>query len=347
MIEVRTIAITAPGKVEVMSLSTPPLCGREVLVKVHAVALCTLEQRIFSGEVRMPYPCTGGHELAGEIVGMGPLVDTQLWKTGDRAAVRLLYNCGECHQCRSGRTNMCEHSRHKPVRDGLLPGPGGLCDYIVVDSSQLFPIPESLPYEQACLTEPLACVVHSINRADISLADDVVVVGAGIMGQLHVRLSKMRGARVIVCEMDALRRKMALDGGADFVVDPLAQDASQTVFDILGGRGADVVFNTVAVPGALQQAFMMVGRAGKLIQYSSVHPDAPIQVSAQSLHEGQITLTGSISPTVEDFYTANRLLSAKLIDLSPFIQKTFPFNEAASAFGLATRKGSFRVIITD
>ena len=218
--EIMTAAVTAPGRIEHLRLETPELSGREVLVKVHAVALCTLEQRIFKGEVKMPYPCCGGHEVSGEIAGLGPDVNTKLWKTGDRVAVRLLYSCGECHECRSGRTNMCEKSQRKPVRKGLLPGPGGCCNYVIVNSDALFGIPNDLSYEQAALTEPLSCVVHSINRAGIQLADEVVVIGGGIMGQLHVILAKMRGARVISSETDATRRELALKNGADLAFDP-------------------------------------------------------------------------------------------------------------------------------
>lgn len=141
----------------------------------------------------MPLPCTGGHEVAGEIAALGPGVNTKLWAEGQRVAVRLLYNCGECYYCRTGRTNMCERAQKKPVREGLLPGPGGLCDYIIVDAASLFKIPDTLTYEEACLTEPLACCVHSVGRANIQLGEDVVIIGGGIMGQYHVMLAKRRG----------------------------------------------------------------------------------------------------------------------------------------------------------
>ena len=150
-IQIKTAAVTGPKTCEILELTTPDLGRGEVLVKVHAVALCTLEQRIFRGEVKMPLPCTGGHEVAGEIADLGPGVNTKLWAKGQRVAVRLLYNCGECYYCRTGRTNMCERAQKKPVREGLLPGPGGLCDYIIVDAASLLKIPDTLSYEEACI----------------------------------------------------------------------------------------------------------------------------------------------------------------------------------------------------
>ncbi len=89
-IQIKTAAVTGPKTCEILELTTPDLGRGEVLVKVHAVALCTLEQRIFRGEVKMPLPCTGGHEVAGEIAALGPGVNTKLWAEGQRVAVRLL-----------------------------------------------------------------------------------------------------------------------------------------------------------------------------------------------------------------------------------------------------------------
>lgn len=346
-IKVRTAAVTGPKQAQILDLETPDLMYGEALVKVHAVALCTLEQRIFRGEVKMPLPCTGGHEVAGEVVAFGPGVNMKKWAVGDRVAVRLLYNCGECYYCRTGHTNMCERAQKKPTREGLLVGPGGLCDYVIVNTASLFKIPDSLSYEEASLTEPLACVVHSVNRADIQLGEDVVVIGGGIMGQYHVMLAKRKGARVILSEVDESRRKLAQELGADITFNPMEQDPVEFVKGLTDGRGADVVFNTTAIPSVVPQAIAMTGKAGRMVQYSSMHPDAPVPVSPQMLHGSEPILTGSISPDGQDFYTANRLLSSGIINVKPLIAKTFPFEQAQQAFEAAIVPGTFRVIITD
>ena len=346
-INVRTVAVTGKEKTEIMELKTPDLQQGEVLVKVHAVALCTLEQRIFEGEVKMPLPCTGGHEVSGEIAAVGPGVNMKNWNLGDRVAVRLLYNCGECYYCRTGHTNMCERAQKKPVREGLLVGPGGLCDYVIADASALFKIADELSYEEAALTEPLACVVHSIGRANIQLGEDVVVIGGGIMGQYHVMLAKRKGARVILSEVDKTRAELAKKLGADIVFNPMEADPVEFVKAVTEGRGADVVFNTTAIPSVVSQALEMTGKAGRMIQYSSMHPDAPTPVSPQLLHSHETVLTGAISPNGEDFFVANRLLNAGIIDCKPMIEKTFSFEDAQEAFEAAVVPGTFRVIITD
>ena len=295
----------------------------------------------------MPFPCTGGHEVSGEIAALGPGVNMKNWTLGDRVAVRLLYNCGECYYCRTGHTNMCERAQKKPTREGLLVGPGGLCDYIIVDTTSLFKIANNLSYEEAALTEPLACVVHSVGRANIQLGEDVVVIGGGIMGQYHVMVAKRKGARVILSEMDPKRAELAKRLGADIVFSPMETDPVEFVKSVTEGRGADIVFNTTAIPSVVGQAIAMTGKAGRMIQYSSMHPDAPTPVSPQMLHGTENILTGSISPNGEDFFVANRLLNGGIIDCKPLIAKTFPFGEAQKAFEAAIVPGTFRVIITD
>lgn len=345
-ITIEACAVVSERTTAIMKVQTPDLRPGEALVKVRAVALCTLEQRVFRGGMKIPLPFVGGHEVSGEIAALGGGVNEKLWKVGGRVAVRLLYNCGECHYCRTGHTNLCVHAQRKPVREGLLPGPGGLCDYIIAQTSALFPISDALSFEEACLTEPLACCIHSIKRADIGFGDDVLVVGGGIMGQMHCMLAKLRGARVILSEMDQDRRALGLALGADIVVDPGRQDLEETVRDLTDGRGADVAINTTAIPEVFAQVLRVVGKTGMLVQYSSMHPDGPALVSPQMLHSSEMVLTGSISPDGVDFFKANRLLNLGIVSVRRLISAAYPFHEAQAAFEQAIVPNTFRVIVT-
>ena len=127
----------------------------------------------------------------------------------------------------------------------------------------------------------------------------------------------------------------------------MEHDPVTFVQDLTNGRGADAVFNTTPIPEVVPQAIAMTGKCGRMIQYSSMHPDSPTLVSPQMLHGSEVVLTGAISPDEKNFYTANRLLSAGIINCKPLIAKKFHFEEAQKAFEAAIVPGTFRVIITD
>ena len=140
---------------------------------------------------------------------------------------------------------------------------------------------------------------------------------------------------------------MAKNLGADIIFNPMEVDPVEYVKSITEGRGADVVFNTTAIPNVVSQAIAMTGKAGRMIQYSSMHPDVPTPVSPQMLHGTETVLTGSISPDSHDFFVANRLLSSGIIDCKAMIAKTFRFEDAQAAFEASIAPGTFRCIITN
>lgn len=345
MIHVRALAVTAEKQTGFFDLQTPELGFGEALVKVRAVALCTLEQRVFRGAMKLPLPFIGGHEVAGDVVALGEGADADAFPPGTRVAVRLFYACGLCSACRSGQSNMCDHAKQKPVREGLLPGPGGLVDQVIVPVNMLFKVSDALSYEEASLTEPLACCVHSVNRAGIRLGEDVVVIGGGVMGQLHVMLAKLRGARVLMSEPMASRRKTALALGADIAIDPTQEDPVAAVRAWTDGEMSGVVFNTTADSDVFAQAFLMAGKGGRLVQYSSLHPDVPASISPQLIHAREVTITGAVSPMLEDFATASRLLNLGIIKVDRLISAVYPFAEGQRAFEAAIKPDMLRVVV--
>src|SRR5260370_30550978 len=128
----------------------------------------------------------------------------------------------------------------------------------------MFVVPPELSFEEAALAEPISCVVHSVRALRTELADDVAVIGAGPMGFLNVLVLKRRGARVIVCELDADRREKALALGADAVLDPGTGDVVSEVMALTGGRGADAVVAAVGSARVDELAFSLVARTGRV-----------------------------------------------------------------------------------
>lgn len=230
--------------------------------------------------------------------------------------------------------------------DGAINMVGYLAEYVAVDKSRAIVVSDVLPFEQAALTEPLACCLHSVNKAEIQLGDVVVVIGAGVMGLLHVQLAKRRGAYVILAEVDPARREKALAIGADDAFDPTKIDPAAYIEKKVGVRGVQVVFNTTAVHEVWAQALSMLSPYGKLIAYSSQYPDTPVPIRMGEVHNTEIEIMGTVSPNQADMYNAAWLIESGLIDVKPVIQELVPMSQGAEAFEKAVVPGAYRIVIT-
>lgn len=314
---------------------------KQVLVKVDSCAICTLEQRVYNG-VMQRYPFAGGHEAAGTVEAIGKKVKGV--KVGDKVAVRLLNSCGECYYCRNGHENQCLTSFIAETQECAM-GPGGLAEYMMMDAADVYKMSDDIDLTHAALSEPLACCVHSIENGKINLGDDVVVIGIGIMGALHIQLAKLKGARVIACELSPERLEIAKKMGADVLINSGEVDAVEEVKKLTDGRGADAVFCTVPVAALAKQAVDMTGKLGRTVFYTSFHPDKPIEISPNKVHSSEQIITGTVNPMKKDFLMATRLLSHKLIDVSELISGVYSLDEINKAFEEAIRPDTYRIIV--
>ena len=312
---------------------------KQVLVKVDSCAICTLEQRFYTG-VMNRYPFAGGHEASGVVEAVGKKVAGV--KVGDKVAIRLLNSCGECYYCRN--ENQCVKSFIAETQECAM-GPGGLAEYMMVSAADVYKVADDADLEHVALTEPLACCVHSIENGQIELGNDVVVIGIGIMGALHIQLAKLKGARVIACELDEKRLEVAKKMGADVLVNSGKVDAVEEVKKLTEGRGADAVFCTVPVAALADQAVQMTGKLGRTVFYTSFHPDKPIEISPNKVHSSEQIITGTVNPQKKDFLAASRLLSSKIVDVSDLISDRVPLAEIDRAFEEAILPDTYRILV--
>lgn len=337
--------VSSIRKAEVVEIGLPEISDQEILVKVEACAICTFEQRIFDGVKKVNYPYLGGHEISGTIARTGKNI-SEKWAAGQRVAVKTLDQCGQCRYCHMGETTMCEmigkSGRRVPEMDGI----GGLAEFIKVTPNMIFPLPEDIPPEVAALTEPLACVIHSMDRAAIDFGDTVVVFGAGIMGLLHLELALLRGARVIVSEVDLRRRQRAQALGAWKVINPLEINVSEWVKENTKGEGADVVISTPNLPGIVLDAMDMVRSGGKIVLYGSYHPDVPVPISLNKIHYSQIILTGAVNPGNHDFQRATRMIAGRIIDLGKYVDAVYCLDEIQKAYEESLNPLNYRVVVS-
>lgn len=340
--KMKAVVVSEPNKVEIREVTTPVPTEGEILVKLEKALICTWEQRIFTG-ADVPLPFVPGHEVSGTVAAIPDGTFTEL-KVGDPVVVKTFDSCGQCEFCYRGMDNLCTSKSKKRFYDGI-PGAGGMAQYIAIASNRVFALNKEADLDIAAFAEPLACCLHSMETANVEFGEDVVIVGGGIMGQLHSLLAQKRGARVILVELDESRRRMAEKLGANITIDPSKTDAVEEIKSLTGGRGAHVIIYTVNVLKLAGDYIEALAKHGRMVYYGSFHPNGDIPFNPNKIHYSEKTLTGSYSPTVKGFWMASRLLGYKLIDVEPLISERYVLAESQKAFERAMSMDTYRVLI--
>lgn len=344
MAEMRSAIFTGKHKIEIRKFPIPSVEDDKILVKIEACGLCTWEQRIYSGKIDASFPLIGGHETAGSIVAIGRHVHGA-WKLGDKVVVGVTLPCRECYFCKIHEEQSCLHYDTSNTLPGQpFPGTGGLSEYMMASPLSIFPYQLVSPQE-ACISEPLSCVVHSVERVNPQFADTCVILGAGIMGLLHTQLCVKRGTCVIVVDMKEERLQMAVDMGAHYTINPQKENTRQRIEEITVGKMAQVVFDTTPIAKVVEEACHYVSNTGKLMIYSGIYPNQPVNLNAHWIHKEGIDIMGTANSNDRDFMIATSLISQGIVDVKPFISNVFPLDEIEKALQSSCKGDKFRNIV--
>src|SRR5260370_12596993 len=197
--------------------------------------------------------------MAGDVGEIGPGGANEL-KVGDRVAIGPS-SCGRCHWCLTGQDRSCVQHYAGAGAYGDASGPGASAQYKIHPANGLYNIGDA-PFDLASLAEPLSCALHCARLLDIRVGQDVVVLGAGVMGLMNVLALKQHGARVIVSEIDADRLAKAKQMGADELIDASKEDPVARVKALTEGRGAEAVVAAIGRAKANEQGAAMLSEKG-------------------------------------------------------------------------------------
>lgn len=304
-----------------VELEQPRLGSHDVLLRVKACGVCGTDVKIRDGLVAAPIvvlPHVPGHEVAGEVVEVGDCVEA--FRAGDRAAVYLYVTCGECRHCRSGRENLCLYLRR--IGFELF---GGFAEYLVVAETQLVPIDEEIPYEQAAiLPDAVAVSYHALKRqAGTQVGDRVLVVGIGGVGIHAVQIAKCAGAEVIAAEVADDKLALALQHGADHAINPRTMDCGPWVKEVTGGVGVDAVIENVGSAESLAWTLPALRKGGKLVLVGYC-PAAPFPCDSMAMHYNEWEIIGSRLSTKQDLLECVELVRQGRI--TPLVTKRYPLH---------------------
>ncbi|MCU0522859.1 MAG: alcohol dehydrogenase catalytic domain-containing protein [Anaerolineae bacterium] len=318
----------------------PPVLSHpdEVLVRIHACGICPSDLRAYTG-VSTPHrgwPYTPGHEWAGEVVSVGAEVEG--FAPGDRVVPNPMLVCGTCYNCIRGLYSFCENLQRGRIR-------GGFAQFGTAPAASLHKVPPAVSYRQASFGEPLACCVAGSKQSRIGFGADVVILGAGQIGLMHLQLARLSGARVIVSDVIPERLQKAEALGAHAVIDAGLRDPVQVVQELTAGRGADVVIVAVGVPKAEQQALDMAGVGATINFFAGTYPPTSIPLDPNRIHYRQISLTGSHDYGPIDFRDALRFIELRAVDVDALVSHDLPLERTKEGFDIVAERKGLKVSI--
>lgn len=335
----KAVELRAPGEILVVEKEKPRPGRGEVLVRVKACGICTLERRLYTGEQKISYPLVPGHEVSGVVEEVGEGVFTD-FEPGEPVVLDLLYRCGECGPCRTGHSNQCVN-KFNPT----LPTLGGMARFVSRPARQVFRLRKEVGFLKATLTEPLSDCIHSLMRTRLSPEMNLFIIGAGTIGLLHLAVVKHYGMTAAVSDTDEGKLEAAARLGADYLFTVGEGDLAERFREKTGLPGADVVIVTAPGMEAVREAFQVVGTLGTIVLFSSNPPGLKIEVEPNEVHYREITITGSESRTEKDFYQAVSMQNSGGLRLDGLISAVFPLEEAPRAFKVSLDPAMYRVVL--
>ena len=318
--------LVEPKRFELQRVDIPPVGRDEVLIRVKRVGICGTDVHIFNGHYAADrLPLVPGHEFCGSVAVLGENV--RHLTEGQAVVADINIGCGTCYWCRRNEVLNC------PTMTQVGIGcDGAFAEYVVLPARLVIPVPDGMPLELQSLVEPVACVVRAARKANVGFGQSAVVLGAGPIGNLHVQMLRLCGvAPIIVADLSADRCRMALEVGADVAVFEPAR-LREEVLARTGGRGADLVIESVGSARLYALAFELIRKGGHVAFFGITGPQETVAVDILKTVLEENSLKGSVAGMGEDMHDALTLLAHGRFRTDAFTGASFALDDIQTAF---------------
>ena len=325
--------MTSPGVIEYREIPKPETLGpREVMLKIERIGVCGSDIHVFHGEhPATPYPVVQGHEYSATVDAIGNEVRSV--KPGMKATAWPQQVCGECGPCKRGQYNACQVLKVEGFQ-----APGVAQDYKVVPEERIIPIPDSMSLDQGALVEPAAVGAHSTSRTTGIEGKNVVVSGAGTIGNLVAQFARARGAaRVLITDISSHRLEIARECGIEGVLNVAKTPFEEGAKAFFGDQGFQVGFEAAGVQASLDNLMAHVEKGGDIV-ILGVYAENPT-VNMYYLGEHELNMFGSMMYRREDYLEAVKMIDLGKIRTAPLISKHFEFNSYLKAYQYIEEQG--------
>ena len=331
----KAVRLFGKEDLRVVETADPAPGEGEIVVRAGAALICGTDVRMYRNGAAVQ-PITLGHELAGTVAAVGPKVTH--YREGMRVAVAPNMGCGVCDECVSGHTELCSELRALGINLD-----GGFAGYFVVPAAavaqgNVVEIGANVSFAEAAIAEPLSCVYNSFERCRTEPGNSVLVIGAGPIGLMHAKLHKLAGAgRVVIHDLNESRLAICKAEDESFItVGP--DRAKEQIFELTGGKGADIVITAASAAATQQLAFQVAALNGRVIFFGGL-PKGREQVSLDTnvIHYRMITVTGTSRQSLRQYRRCLKLIEQGVLDVRRIITKSFPLERAQEAMDTVIR----------
>ncbi|MBK8463730.1 MAG: alcohol dehydrogenase catalytic domain-containing protein [Nigerium sp.] len=345
----KALRFYAPGDVRLEDVPEP-VCGpEEVKIRVRNCSTCGTDVKIRNnGHVNITRVTTMGHEIAGEVVEVGPDAAGG-FAVGDRVQVIAAVPCGDCHECRKGWMAVCANQTSVGYQYD-----GGFAEYMIVPKEVLTVdglnrIPDNVGFDEASAVEPFACAINAQEQLGIEEGDFIVVFGAGPIGCMHIRIARgvHKAGTIVLVDINAERLAMSADAvHPDATIDASAVDVIGEVMRMTGGRGADVIITATPANINQEQAIAIAARNGRISFFGGLPKTNPIIACDSNLvHYRQLHIHGANGSAPAHHKAALEYISTGAIPVKDLITRHIPLVDALEAFDIVARGEAIKVTV--
>lgn len=317
-----------PEELLFLDIEKPVPQRGEVLIKVKRVGICGSDIHAYYGKHPTVYlPVVQGHEFSGTVEAVGEGVEG--FEAGEPVTVRPQYTCGECFHCASGHENIC-HNLMVLGCNGKVPG--GAQDYIAVKDGLVFKLPENMDCDDGAMVEPTAVGVAAVKSFTEGVeGKNILVLGAGTIGNLTAQAAKGFGAKVVmITDLCDEKLEVARECGVDYTVNTAKEDLEQSVIKAFGIDGLDGALECVGVEQTINDAIKVCRKRNEII-IVGVYGGRPA-IDMINVQEKELKLIGTLMYLEDDYRDAIRLISEGRIRLNPLKTRHFKLEEYGEAY---------------
>jgi L-iditol 2-dehydrogenase len=324
----RSAILVEPKRIELRGMPMPQPSAGSIVVRVRAALTDGTDLKAYRrGHPQMPMPTPFGHEFSGDVAAVGEGVTK--FSAGEPIMSVHSAPCGACYWCRCGQEELCESVMATKIL-------GAYAEYIEIPrhiaERNCFPKPDALSYACAAFLEPLSCVVHSIDFANIPAGATVLVMGDGGFGLLHAALLAQGGMQPILAGRRQERLQIARGFGVTQTIDARSEDVTQRVRELTGGRGADALIECTGREEVWESAPMMVRRGGIVSFFGGLPSTSRVSFLAARMHYDEVRLVSPFHFTPRAVRTAYELLTTHAIDPAPLVSGSVSLERIADVF---------------